>query len=200
VCTTAPNVYLVTAANGTQTCQPRYVDNGDLTVTDNQTGLMWEKKFDGSVPIICSIGDTSCPPDTHHEVGKQYTWSATASWNPDGTLFTDFIAALDGGNYYDSSTGVVVNFKPRPCFANHCDWRVPTIAELTSILLAPFPCGTSPCIDPTFGTTVSNFYWSSISVSGTPQPTAYFVFFDNGVVDRNNKLNGFFARAVRNVR
>ena len=200
VCTTAPNVYLVIAANGTQTCQPRYVDNGDLTVTDNQTRLMWEKKFDGSVPIICSIGDTSCPPDAHHDVGKQYTWSATASWNPDGTLFTDFIAALDGGNYYDSSTGVVVNLNPGPCFANHCDWRVPTIAELTGILLAPFPCSTSPCIDPTFGPTVSNFYWSSISISGTTQPTAYFVLFDNGMVDRNNKLNSFFARAVRNIR
>src|SRR5258707_162391 len=55
VCATAPNVYLLTAANGTQTCQPRYVDNGDFTVTDNQTGLMWEKKFDGSIAIICSL-------------------------------------------------------------------------------------------------------------------------------------------------
>jgi Collagen triple helix repeat (20 copies) len=62
VCTTAPNVYLVTALSGTQTCQPRFVDNGDFTVTDNQTGLMWEKKFDGSVPISCTIGDLSCPP------------------------------------------------------------------------------------------------------------------------------------------
>lgn len=24
--------------------QPRFVDNGDGTITDNQTGLMWEKK------------------------------------------------------------------------------------------------------------------------------------------------------------
>lgn len=40
ICTTAPNIYLITAANGTQTCQPRYVDNGDGTVTDNLVGLM----------------------------------------------------------------------------------------------------------------------------------------------------------------
>jgi hypothetical protein len=161
---------------------------------------MWEKKFDGSIAIVCSLGDTSCPPDEHHEVHKGYAWSATESWNPDGTLFTDFIAALDGGNYHDPLTGVVVNLSPGPCFANHCDWRVPTIADLTIILLAPHPCGTSPCIDPTFGTTAASNYWSSILVSGNSQPTAYFVTFDQGLVTRNNKLNTFHARAVRYAR
>src|SRR5215471_19246394 len=33
----------------------------------------------------------------------------------------------------------------------HRDWRLPTIDELQSILLAPVPCNTNPCIDPIFG-------------------------------------------------
>ena len=41
-CTT-PNIYLV-ISNGALTCNPRYSDNGDGTITDNATSLMWEKK------------------------------------------------------------------------------------------------------------------------------------------------------------
>src|SRR5262249_27672856 len=33
--------------------------------------------------------------------------------------------------------------------------------ELKTILLEPYGCGTSPCIDPIFGPTASNRYWSS---------------------------------------
>ena len=67
-------------------------------------------------------------------------------------------------------------------FAGHNDWRLPSELgcngpgvwgppgytcgssdphELETILLEPYGCGTSPCIDPIFGPTASNRYWSS---------------------------------------
>jgi hypothetical protein len=186
ICTTAPNIYLVTASNGTQTCQPRYVDNGDYTVTDNQTGLMWEKKYDPSVPLICHIGDPSCPPDPVHDMHNVYSWSASGTV-PDGKLFTGFLAALNLDQSANGST---------TCFANHCDWRVPNVVELQTILT----CGSGPpCIDPAFGPTQADLYWSSSS-SGSDTNNAWYGMFSNGGVDRLRKFFEGYARAVRGSR
>jgi hypothetical protein len=190
VCTTAPNVYLVTASNGTQTCQPRFVDNGDFTVTDNQTGLMWEKKFDGSIPIICSLGDAACPPDAHHEVHNTYTWSAASSTEPTGTLYSDFLQYLNG-----------LNFGGASCFAGHCDWRIPSIGELRSILPGSYPGCAFPCTppDPLFGPTQAASYWSSSS-GAFDANSALFVSFYDGLVSSTNKTVISYARAVRSGR
>ena len=210
VCTTAPNIYLVTATNGAQTCQPRYVDNSDMTVTDNQTGLMWEKKFDGSIPIICSVGDSTCPPDPHHELHNTYTWSATGS-AADGTLFTSWIAYFNGGDYYSPSAGQIVNANtglvPANCFANHCDWRIPTIAELGTIRnLSADGCAarTSACIDPAFGPTADGStlarYWSSSSAAGSATNALELSFFNGSVIEQPYKGTALYARAVRSGR
>jgi hypothetical protein len=193
VCTTAPNVYLVSASNGSQTCQPRYVDNGDLTVTDNQTGLMWEKKFDGSIPIVCSLGDTSCPPDPHHDVNNTYSWSAAASTDPTGTLYTDFL---------DNLNGLTLSVGGVPCFAGHCDWRIPSIGELRSILPGLFPACGNPCAPPDllFGPTRNLSYWSSSSLADN-EIFAWYVKFGIGIVNSASfKADFNYARAVRSGR
>ena len=187
VCTTAPNIYLATAANGTQTCQARYMDNGDGTVTDNQTGLMWEKETSS-----CG-GEVTC-------VNTIYVWSSTGTL-ADGSLFTTFIAGLNGGDYYSPSAGQIVSAGLGTCFANHCDWRIPSIAELNSILDSTAAvCGSGyACIDPVFGPTRADGYWSSSSSASAGLFTLYGDF-NNGSVANAFKGTNNYARAVRSRR
>jgi hypothetical protein len=121
----------------------RYLDNGDGTVSDLDTGLMWEKKDDlGSI----------------HDKDNLYTWTAdpaTAPYPPNGTAFTTFLYALNGGTSSDGSSTI-------GCFANHCDWRVPTIEELRGISL-----------DPALGPQNPGGTWSSSTFAGSP-PNAWF--------------------------
>src|SRR5512143_2542830 len=90
--------------NGTcQTCvpdssaTPRFVDNGDGTISDRQTCLVWEKKDDaGSI----------------HDKDNTYDWSTCAdpSCPPDGSAFISFLAGLNSGSG----------------FAGHHDWHLPS--------------------------------------------------------------------------
>ena len=58
-----------------------YVDNGDGTVFDLNTGLVWEKKDDsGGI----------------HDKDNGYTWS-TGTDDMDGTIMSTFLATLNGG-------------------------------------------------------------------------------------------------------
>ena len=78
-------------------------------------------------------------------------------------------------------------------------WRMPTFAELQTILLPePYPCSTSPCIDPIFGPTQSYYYWSSTTNANNPN-NAWLVDFNYGYVISDNKSTDaeFYVRAVR---
>lgn len=73
---------------------PRFVDNGNGTVTDNQTGLMWEKKLpdDGSQGGNCTNGTQT--NRSIHCVNNTYQWSTNLA-DPNGSLFTDFLARIN---------------------------------------------------------------------------------------------------------
>jgi hypothetical protein len=164
------------------------VANGDGTVTDNQTGLMWEMQTS-----TCT-GEITC-------YTNQYRWSSTGT-PADGTLFTVFIAGLNGGDYYSPSAGQIVSSGAGTCFANHCDWRIPTLAELITIReLSAAGCGSgSPCIDPAFGPTQAFLYWSSSSLASNAG-NAWGIGFADGFVNGFLKTNNDgFARAVRSGR
>ncbi len=182
------NSHLV-SANGTLVCQPRYVDNGDGTVTDNATGLMWEQTTD-----TCG-GEVTC-------YFNEYTWSPAPGTPGDGTIFTSFIAGLNGGSYSSPSLGLELSTGPGTCLANHCDWRIPSIGELQLIVDAiASGCGSgSACIDSTFGPTRTANYWSSSSVATDPSEAWNVGFGNSGVFGANSKDNPSYARAVRGGR
>ena len=131
----------------------RYGDNEDGTVTDYDTGLQWEQKTDDS---------------TVHDKDNSYTWTLSIS-QPDGTAFTAFLGTLNNGTSY----GYDVGSPTSGCFAGHCDWRLPAIAELKGIVdLTQGNCGggAGPCIDQAvFGPTVANLYWSASTPRGDPR-------------------------------
>ncbi len=160
----------------------RFVDNGDGTICDSKTGLMWEQKdtSDGTQDLA-----------NPHDVDNVYTWSSAGSSAADGTIFTDFLARLNN-TVADLATDVP--------FAGHTDWRLPTSAELQTLLLFPYLCSVSPCIvDPIFVPTLAAAYWTSTS-SASLASQAWFVNFDDSTVSTGTKVNPAHVRAVRGGR
>ena len=169
----------------------RYGDNGDGTVTDYDTGLQWEQKtpdppYPGALP--CFLSDEHC-------VNFTYTWGNLSGCPftgcPNGTAFIDLLGHF---NSCVNTSGAPVGG-----FAGHCDWRLPTIEELQTIVDKSVPgCGTgSPCIDPIFVPTVAGFYWSATTGAALPN-TAWLVnFYDGSVLGFYSKTFDFAVRAVR---
>lgn len=145
-----------------------YTDNGDGTVTDNVTNLTWEKLSDDG---------------GIHDEDEPYTWY---------DAFAVKIAALNSGSG----------------FAGHTDWRIPNRFELKSLV----DLGHSdPAVDPAFNNncvaactvltcscTNADNYWSSTSAPVIGPAFTWYVDFDNGFVDANNKTVALgYVRAVR---
>ena len=74
----------------------------------------------------------------------------------------------------------------------HTDWRLPTRAELVSLV---DDTRLDPAIDPIFSCP-SNVYWSATTYQDVPS-FAWFVDFLVGYVFANNKTNDSYVRGVR---
>jgi hypothetical protein len=145
-----------------------YTDNGDGTVTDNETGLTWEKKSDdGSI----------------HDKDDLYGWA---------DAFGVFIAALNTANFAGQNDWRLPNRFELESLADlggqnpSVDWAFFNNNCTPGCLVANCSC-----------TPPDSQYWSSTSFGPTPT-FAWTLFFNYGGVSFDHKVfSTAFVRAVR---
>jgi len=155
----------------------RFTDNGDGTICDSLTGLMWEMK---------DASDDTEDYTNPHDVNNYYTVTL------DGTAFSDFLIKLNSATDDPSEVG----------FAGYTDWRLPTIVELQTIK----DCNFSPCFDPIFNPTAvpigpySSEYYHSSTSGFTYTTSKWIIEFGNGYMFTTSPTNAYHVRAVRGGR
>ncbi len=127
-----------------------------------------------------------------HDEGNTYSWS-TGTNKEDGTAFTSFLGTVNGGGGFAGSNG----------------WRLPTLAELETILLdfackgaggsSTCSCASHPCIEGTFGPTQSIGYWSATGYVPNPGDVWVVDFFGGRLYFPLPPLKtyDYYVRAVR---
>lgn len=125
-----------------------------------------------------------------HGVAKTFTWSATSAGEQDGTAFSVFLATLNTA----------------PCFAGHCDWRLPTAAELQTLIdhsrFAPAAdpafndCALDECPSTMCSCTNFDYYWATPGLADLPD-SAWAVDFNYGLINGFDKTLPLYVRAVR---
>jgi len=201
----------------------RFVDNADGTITDNETGLTWEKKVElgGGVNLA-----------NPHDADITYVWSGTCSIltskrcqptaaaaalcaanSEAGTTGCDECTGGDGTCSATSTAWTLAADLNTADFAGASDWRVPRRDELVSIVdyfdTTFFPvtdvafhgasCGIActDITDPACSCTQSSLYWSASSLAPSPTTAAWGVDFFFGGVSNVSKTTGRYVRVVR---
>jgi hypothetical protein len=176
-----------------------------LTVADHDTGLLWEVKtgtFDVALPASGFCETAGCPDA--HDVNNRYAWSIVSP-DPNGNAFTDFLAKLNDSSQpatWSSGSPASIGTQLGGCFADHCNWRLPTIAELLTIFDSCSPV-LNICIDPVFGpSTGSSAVWSATELPDPTSSTQAWAAFEvlSGVfvgAIQSAKEGSRFVRAVR---
>lgn len=202
----------------------RFIDNADGTISDNETGLMWQKKVKlDSTPEGANLQDAD----------NYYRWSGTCSvggayCQPNAASVAACLASVQGDPYGCSqcvSGTCTVNgglgitawqwlvALNTAAYAGHSDWRLPTKAELSSLIDEGQVTFTPPLIDAAFNgascgsactdvtsaacsCTKSNSYWSA-STYAAHSDDAWDVNFGDGAVIADVKTAFAYVRAVR---
>ncbi|MFT5042766.1 MAG: hypothetical protein ACI8TX_003759 [Hyphomicrobiaceae bacterium] len=155
-----------------------YTDNGDGTITDNNTGLMWEKKDDsGGI----------------HDKDTEHTWS-TGTNNMDGTITTTFLSTLNGGGGFAGHTDWrVPNLKE---LFSILDLQVSNPSIAPAFHRSATCTGCADVTVESCSCTQSSYYWSS-STGQDFAGNAWYVYFGDGFTSAGGKTGGRYVRAVR---
>ena len=146
----------------------RYKDNGDGTITDKVTGLMWEKKDDNNT-------------DPLHDMDTTYTWD---------NAFAGHVAGLNTAHFAGHTDWRLPNMKELQSIV---DWEMVTPAVDP---VFDTDCAASCTVLICSCTPASSGYWSSSTDAGTPT-FAFGVGFNFGSVLNPGKGSSLFVRAVR---
>jgi hypothetical protein len=150
-----------------------YTDNGDGTITDNNTGLMWEKKSDdGGL----------------HDKDNVYRWSGNGAQETIWDWLED-INAEGGTGFAGHNDWRIPNLKELQSIVNYENFNPAVSAAFDTGCVASCTVLTCSC-------TVASLYWSSTSRAFSPSG-AWFVAFNGGFVNAGDKSVGLFVRAVR---
>ncbi len=147
------------------------VSSGSFSmVRDNLNNLIWEVKTDdGSI----------------HDKDNKYTW-----YNSNPSENGGDAGELNGG----ANSETFINSLNSSSFGGYSDWRIPTKAELITIVDSS---ESAPAVDGDyFPETQSYSYWSSDNYEGDAAG-AYFINFSSGSSGVNPKAREYHLRAVR---
>lgn len=153
---------------------PRFTDNGNGTVTDNLTGLMWLK-------------DANC-------IATQYPSFDTDGTAGDGAVTwqnsLNFVAGINNGTYSN-------------CGAGYTDWRLPNIRELER-LINYGQSNTATWLSTQGFSNVQagswNGYWSSSTDASDPANAWIIYSMEVGMVSSYDKTNALYSYYVWPVR
>jgi hypothetical protein len=202
------------------TIKPCFTDNGNETITDNNTGLVWMRCIMSNVPGVPRTG-TWCVDTT---IGT-YPFCDTASNDCNGGNALGAYGHFVGGSNENSNTiwraCNLANSNPSGGMGGRNNWRVPTLSELQSIIdyegavnqsgLAGkpyreyFPMGSGSgeynffqWTSSTFavGTTLSYRIWTTKFAVGTT--LSYRIFGTTGAVESQSKTTAHAVRCVSN--
>jgi uncharacterized protein DUF1566 len=199
----------------------RFTDNGDGTITDRQTGLIWEKKIKrDSTTDFANLQDAD---NTYRWAGQcssnasklcQPTAAAAAACTANVAGNPSGCAQCTGGDGTCNASSTVWTWilaLNAANFAGHADWRVPTRDDLASII--DYSSATYPAVDDAFqgascgaactdvtsaacSCTQAGNYWSQ-GTYALFTDYAWYVYFLNGYVFYDQKINAAYVRAVR---
>lgn len=204
---------------------PRFIDNGDNTITDRATNLQWIKRPELIIPDGLNAANTGVEKGDY-DVGTTYDAGDIVTDSGSGNAYISLVGSnvgnsLSNPTYWIQSIWATTNGSGgvNPVYfvwdythgdPNALDLGVHASPGLTKSGKSDWKCPNlkelisivdygqsgSPTIDPIFANCQGDYYWSS-TVYAPYTSGAWFVYFYNGNVYSYTRYYDFYVRPVR---